>query len=193
MSGKIRAALLIVSLSFPASAKEIDLRNQTDTEGEYNIAFCARPSPAPAPAGLPGHMFVAFSKTVGNNERTFVAIGHTIGAGVKDAAALWSYFKPVNGLLKEEMYTSIQQNCLDVRVNKADFDKAFAKTADPLASLGITTGQDVVLQQYSLGAEDCMTFTVGVAQVIAPRGLVVPARGGTELPMDYIQRLVNAN
>lgn len=147
--------MFLLALGSEAAAKEIDLRNQTDADGEYNIAFCARPSPDKT--GLPGHMFVAYSKVTNTGERTFVAIGHTVGADVGVASAVWSYFgNPVNGLLKEEMYTAIEQKCLDVRVNQADFDKAFALTVSPLTALGISSGQNVVLEQYSLGEEDCM-------------------------------------
>lgn len=185
-------ALLFLAGDFVAAAKEIDLRNQTDADKEYNVAFCARASPGAA--GLPGHMFVAFSSVTNNGQRTFVALGHTVGADVSPAAAMWSYFgAPVNGLLKEEMYTSISQQCLDVRVNKTDFDRAFALTVNPLAALGIATNSGVVLQEYRLGAEDCMTFASGVAAVLKSRGLAVPDRKATELPLDYMQRMIAEN
>lgn len=184
--------MFLLALGSQAVAKEVDLRNQTDADGEYNIAFCARPSPDKS--GLPGHMFVAYSRVTNTGERTFVAIGHTVEAGVGVTPAVWSYFgSPVNGLLKHEMYTAIEQKCLDTRVNQADFDKAFALTVSPLAALGISTGQDVVLEQYSLGEEHCMTFALSVANLLVSRGLVVPDRGAVETPMKYIQRLIDAN
>jgi hypothetical protein len=139
-------------------------------------------------------MFVAFSSVRNDGQRSFVALGHTVGADVSAAAAIWSYFgAPVDGLLKEEMYTSISQQCLDVRVNKSDFDAAFTLTSDPLAAFGITTDSGVVLQEYRLGAEDCMTFASGVAAVLSTRGLIVPDRKATELPLDYLQRMIEKN
>jgi hypothetical protein len=51
-------------------------------------------------------------------DREFLAIGHTVGADVTPAMAIWSYFgSSVSGLLKQELYTSIRQNCLDVQVD----------------------------------------------------------------------------
>ncbi|RWB35801.1 MAG: hypothetical protein EOQ41_03040 [Mesorhizobium sp.] len=190
----LRASIAIVAIVIASSAraKDIDLRNQTDTDREYNVAFCARPSPGST--GLPGHMFVAFSSVTATGERTFVALGHTVGADVSPATAVWSYFgSPVDGLLKQEMYTAIEQQCLSARVNKSDFNRALALTENPLASLGLSAASDTVLQEYRLGAEDCMTFATGVAQVLVSRGLVVPDRGSAETPMDYLKRLIDAN
>ena len=99
----------------------------------------------------------------------------------------------VNGLLKEEMYTSVRQQCLNTRVNKEVFDKAFQRTVSPLAALGITSSQDVVLQQYKLGEQDCMAYASSVADDLKPVGLKVPPRGAAELPMAYIKRLIETN
>ena len=99
----------------------------------------------------------------------------------------------MNGLLKEERYTSIRQNCLDVDVNKADYQRALAYTANPLAQLGIGSPGDIVLQAYKLGNEDCMAFAINVAKALESSGLKVPARRAMELPTDYIQRLSDAN
>jgi hypothetical protein len=42
-------------------------------------------------------------------------------------------------------------------------------------------------------AEDCMTFMIAVANTLSRKGVVVPARRTTELPMDYMRRFVDAN
>lgn len=181
------ATLAIWSAS--ASAEVIDLATMSEAGG-YEISFCARPSPA---TNKPGHAFVAFSKEAGNDNREFLSIGHTVGAGTSAAAATWSYFgSAVPGVLKEEVYTSIRQNCLTTKVNSADYAAAKALTVSPLAKMGIGAGGPVI-EAYKLGANDCMTFLIDVAQTLAPRGLKVPARGATELPMDYIQRFIAAN
>ncbi|TBC12702.1 hypothetical protein [Rhizobium ruizarguesonis] len=191
----MRLLLLLAVLVCPSPllAKSVDLSNMTDNEGhEYNIAFCARPSPGSL--GLPGHMFVSFSEANAAGERTFLAIGHTVGTGVSPAEGAWSYFgAPVAGLLKPEMYSAIGEACLDVKVNKADYDRAYLYTADPLAGLGLTDAGAPVLQAYRLGENDCMTYALNVAGVLKARGLVVPNRGATELPLDYMQRLIASN
>jgi hypothetical protein len=114
MSTKLFSTGCFLASSFltaphPSNARAIDLSNMTDPTGIYNVAFCARPSPDTT--GKPGHAFVAYSHARPNGDRDFVAIGHTIGAGVGPVSASWSYFgSPVLGLLKEEHYMSIKQN-----------------------------------------------------------------------------------
>jgi hypothetical protein len=183
---------LAVTVSLGARAKEIDLSTMSDPAGIFNIAFCARPSPDAT--GKPGHAFVSFSHMPHGGQRDFLAIGHTVSAGVGAGEATWSYFgSPVSGVLQEEKYTSIKQQCLDVQVNKTDYDQARALTTPALQLMGITRPGGTVFQAYKLGAEDCMTFMIKVANVLKPRGLNVPARGATEAPMAYMQRFIMAN
>jgi len=175
-----------------AKAKEVDLRTMSDPTGEYNVAFCSRPSPDTT--GKPGHAFVSYSHVLPGGNREFLAIGHTVGADVTPAKAIWSYFSdPVSGLLKEELYTSIRQRCLDVQVDKSDYDRARARASNALALLGIVPADAIVLEAYKLGAEDCMTFLIDVANSLKSKGLNVPARQAGELPMPYVQRLSDAN
>jgi hypothetical protein len=174
-----------------AWAKELNLRTMSEV-GEYNVAFCARPSPDAT--GKPGHAFVSYSRVVSGDDREFLAIGHTVGADVAPAIAVWSYFgSPVSGLLKEERYTSIRQNCLDVKLNKSDYDQARALASNPLALLGIIPADRIVLEAYKLGADDCMTFVIDVANSLKSKGLHVPPRHTGELPTPYVQRLSDAN
>lgn len=174
------------------AAKELDLRTMSDQTGEYNVAFCARPSPDAT--GKPGHAFVSYSHVLPGGDREFLSIGHTVAAGVTPPSAIWSYFgSSVSGLLKEELYTSIRQNCLDVQVNKVDYDRARALASSPLSLLGIVPADGIVLEAYKLGADDCMTFLIDVANSLRSKGLKVPARHTGELPMPYVQRLSDAN
>jgi hypothetical protein len=180
---------VLASWSASASAKVIDLATMSEPGG-YEISFCARTSPD---TDKPGHAFVAFSKKADNNKREFLSIGHTVGAGTSTASASWSYFgSAVPGVLKEEIYTSIRQNCLTAKVNSSDYASAKALTTSPLAKMGIGANGPVI-EAYKLGANDCMTFLSAVAQTLVPRGLKVPVRGATELPMDYIERFIAAN
>jgi hypothetical protein len=187
----ILAIIALFSVS-DISAKEIDLSNRTDASGSYNVAFCARDSPTPD--GKPGHAFVAFSHQFPDGSRDFLSIGLTVGADVSPAKAIWSYFgAPVQGLLKEEQYTAISQNCLDVTVNKEDFNAAKQFSTDPLSKLGLTFTSGSVLESYKLGSGDCMGFLIQVANSLKHAGLVVPSRGAVELPQQYVQRLIQAN
>lgn len=94
-----------------SSAKAIDLRNATEASGEYEISFCARPSPDTVKR-LPGHAFVAFSFKPREGGRTFLAIGHTVQAGVSPVDAAWSYFGgAVPGYLAEEKYSAAMTTC----------------------------------------------------------------------------------
>jgi hypothetical protein len=123
-----------------------------------------------------------------------MAIGHTVAAGTSATSAIWSYFgTPVQGLLKEELYTSIKQDCLDLRVNQEDFRQARSLAEDPLQKIGLTAREGTVFESYKLGEQDCMTFLIAVARTLESTGLKVPARGRTELPMQYIVRFISAN
>ncbi|MFQ8433812.1 hypothetical protein [Amaricoccus sp. W119] len=135
----IRAAAVLSSMALVAAsalslsgaglgAAELDLSNRSDPKAVYSVAFCARQSPDST--GKPGHAFVALSCKPHGGERDFLAIGHTIAAPTGAVEATWSYFgEPVPGLLKEELYTSVQQNCFDVTVNKEDYEFARRLTA----------------------------------------------------------------
>lgn len=186
------ASLSLVGQSVAIGAT-IDLRTLSDATGEYEIGFCVRPSPNTA-KNLPGHAFVTFSFSPSNKQRTFVSIGHTVQPGTSPVSAGWSYFgESVSGYLAEETYTSAMQACLVAKVDKADYEKGLALTKNPLASMGITSPSSPVLQAYKLGTEDCVGFMIGVANVLKSKGLKVPVRGATELPMQYMQRLVSSN
>jgi hypothetical protein len=180
-------------VSTPACAKEIERSTRTDPAGIFQIGFCARPSPDTLKK-WPGHAFVSFSHVKPTGQRDFVAIGHTVTAGVTAAQGIWSAVgAPVSGVLKEENYTSAMQNCLVVKVDKEDYDRAFELTRSPLQKMGLVSTGGPVLEAYKLRADDCMTFMIAVANTLSRKGIIVPARGATELPMDYMRRLVGAN
>lgn len=183
------SALLL--LPKPLEAKVIDLSTRSDPSGSYEVAFCARPSPQ---GSVPGHMFVAFSHKPPEGGRDFLAIGHTVNAGVGAGSAAWSYFgAPVPGHLGEERYTSVRQSCLDVVVNKEDYEAARANIQDPLSTLGVTGKPGLIFEYYKLGEDDCITFVLSVAQSLKRAGLIVPARSPADLPMKYAEKLIGAN
>jgi len=172
-------------------AKEIDLSNMSDPSGIFEIALCARPSPDTT-LSLPGHAFVSFAHIKQNGDIKLTSIGHTTDASA--ISALNSYFgDPVSGYLGEEKYTSSMQRCLQIKVNKADYDRAFDLTASPLQQLGLAGDNDLVLRSYALSENDCLTFMIEVADVLKPLGLNVPARGSTELPLKYMERVISNN
>lgn len=184
--------IIVATVSSGAQAVQVDLSTMSDPSGTYNVAFCGRASPGSS--GLPGHAFVSYSHQLPGGDRDFLSIGLTVGPGVGAGSAGWSYFgNPVSGLLKQEQYTAISQNCLDVKVNKIDFDTARAYAQDPLAAMGLTPNPGTVFEAYKLGANDCMTFLILVAKSLQHLGLVVPDRGTGELPVPYVTRLISLN
>lgn len=190
---KCVVGIVAALVSTPATAKEIDLSTRTDPTGTFQIGFCARPSPDTLKR-WPGHAFVSFSHQNPTGERYFIAIGHTVAAGVTAAGAIWSVVgAPVSGVLKEENYTSAMQNCLVVKVDKADYDNALKLTQSPLRRLGLVSTDSSTIEAYKLRAHDCMTFMIEIANTLNRKGIVVPVRGSTELPMEYMQRLIGAN
>lgn len=185
---------LSIICSTPGFAKIIDLRNASDIAGDYELGFCARPSPDTFKS-LPGHAFVSYSHVPTKGQRKFLSIGHTVPSGTSPASATWSYFgKPVEGYLKEEIYTSSMEQCLRVKVNKGDYDTAYGLTINPLQSMGISVPKDMpVFQSYKLGGNDCMEFLIKVANTLKAKGLKVPERAATEFPIPYIVRFINSN
>jgi hypothetical protein len=188
------ASILAISMILicQASAKVVDLSTKSDSTGDYDIAFCARPSPDTT--GKPGHAFVAFSHRAADGTRDFFAIGHTVGVSTSPVSATWSYWgAPIPGRLKEERYTAIKQSCLDAKVDRKDYDNGIALTEDPLVKLGLSRPGNTVFESYKLGADDCMTFMISVANSLKAKGLKVPKRGSVELPMEYMRRFIDSN
>lgn len=173
-----------------------DLRNSTDADGgDREISICARPSPDTA-KNLPGHVFVAYSLRQKSGARLYLAVGHTTFA--PPARTLITYFgaAPVSGHLQEELYTSSKEECLVLKVNEADFNRAYQLSRPFLPPGNFTPDPrnwSPVLLAYTLGENDCMGFATGVARSFESRGLTVPQRGSTELPLQYVRRMIQAN
>lgn len=89
-----------------------DLRNQTEPTGEYEVGFCARPSPDTV-KNLPGHAFASFSHQLPNGKRTVIAIGHTTSAPASKAILTFLKWIPsVSGHLSEETYGRFERDAL---------------------------------------------------------------------------------
>lgn len=187
-------ALLLVAEVNAAPHRHLDVRKQTDADATIReISLCARPSPD-APKNIPGHMFVAFSVLPPSGRRAYLAIGHTTSAPPKDAIlSYFSLFPAVTGTVSEELYTSASEECLVLRVDKADFDSAYAKASARYPMLPRTTsGWAPILLSYRLGDADCMGFAIDVARVYS-NSIRVPQRTPTETPLAYVRRLIEAN
>jgi hypothetical protein len=181
-------------VAIAAPYKSVDARKQTDADGNLrSLSFCARTSPDTA-TGIPGHAFVGFGVVSQNGERLYSAVGHTT---FDPAGALLSYsklFSPAAGALVEEKYTSVQENCLVVLVNKAAYDQAYDMTKDYLSGQAPSfSGNIKTLLAYRLGAEDCVTFVTRTLKTLEPLGIKVPVRKSTELPLVYIRRVIESN
>lgn len=184
------ASLFCLQHFSPAQAaphKEIDLRTMSDPSGDHGISLCARPSPT---GSVPGHAFVVYSVKPPGKDRKILSLGFTTSSG--PAKAVLSYkgwLATTDGYLGEERYTSINEECLVVHVDKAVFDQAWS-LAHPLASIPALADLRL-MAAYTLSSNDCMTFMTNVATSL--KGVKVPARGATELPLAYVRRLIDAN
>lgn len=179
--------LLGSSSVLAAPHKELDLRTMSDPSGDYDISLCARPSPG---GNVPGHAFVVYSVKPPGKDRKVLSLGFTTSSG--PAKAVLSYkgwLTAADGYLGEERYTSINEKCLVVHVDKAVFDKAWA-LSHPLASIPALADLRLTAA-YTLSENDCMTFMSKVATSL--KGVNVPARGATELPLAYVRRLIDSN
>lgn len=191
--GLQRAALVgIIGLLIPIKSlagphKEIDLRTMSDATGEYDISLCARPSPS---GPVPGHAFVIYSHKPPGKDRKILSLGFTTSSGPAQAALSYKgWLTKADGYLGEERYTSLNEQCLVAHVDKSVFDQAWG-LAHPLATIpGLAdlrwTGA------YTLAQNDCLTFMSKVADSL--KGVKVPERGATELPLAYLRRLIDSN
>ncbi len=194
---KFGSAIVILSSlccsAISATASERNLRTQSDGWGETEISFCSRPSPNTF--GFPGHAFVGFSEKPAGNPRVYRAVGHTITPSAGLAPTVFTYFggASIAGQQAEERYTHLKQTCLTVLVDRSIYQKALAAAKPTLSSLGIPDNVAASLERYSLNENDCIDFTIKVAQQVKSAGLSVPSRKPTDTPTAYIVKLINAN
>ena len=190
--------VVFASAAMPAAAaphKVVDLRAQSDADGGIReLSFCARPTPD-EPLNLPGHMFVGYSLRMPGEPRAYVALGHTTSVPVVEAILSYSrVFPSVPGSISDERYTATLERCLVVRVNKSDFERAYAyATARAGQFTPDPDNWPPISVSYRLGSSDCMNFAIDVAKIFATKGLKVPVRGATELPLRYVRRLIDEN
>ena len=187
---------LASSAAWAAPHKVLDLKVQSDPDGyDREVSICARPSPG---TEVPGHMFVAFGAGKGEGTRTYLAVGHTTSVPAKSTILTYTrLLGPVSGYIAEEKYTSTREQCLVLKVNLKDYDLALSIAQPNLAAIlpgaNPPDAEHPVVLGYSLGQNDCMNLATGVARLFASRGVKVPDRGATELPMTYIRRLIDSN
>jgi hypothetical protein len=182
----------LCSLCTVASAahKTLDLRNASDASGEYSVSLCARASPDTV-ARLPGHAFVAYSVLPPGGQRSYVAVGFTTQSAVKGLLSYSALLARPAGYLGEETYSALSERCLVIQVNKPDFERAISvaqpfHAVPPLSSIRYQA-------TYSLGSNDCMTFMQSVGELFTAKGFKVPVRKATELPLEYMRRMIDAN
>jgi hypothetical protein len=189
--------LFIGLIYLPAIAgphQVVDLRNQSDADGlEREISLCARPSPVPPSiAGLPGHAFVAFAQSNGDNW-SYDAIGHTTSTLAPMTILTYTGLIPsVPGYLGNENYTSTKEECLVFQVNKQAYDVALSYVKSPLDQLlAPDAPRPPILLAYSLAGDDCITYATQVINSILPPDKPLPARGALELPETYVRRVID--
>lgn len=174
--------------------KVIDLRNKSDTDGlTREVSLCARPSPPPAPAALPGHMFLGFGQSNPDMTWSYSAVGHTTSAPLANTLLTYTGLVPsVPGYLGGEKYTATKEQCLVFQVNKQPYETALSYVKSPLDQLlSPWQPRPPVLLAYSLGSDDCIGFSVQVINSLLPAGKTLPPRGPLELPLDYVRRIID--
>lgn len=179
--------MMIPLEGFAGPHKEIDLRTMSDATGDYDISLCARPSPT---VDVPGHAFVVYSHKPPSKDRKILAVGFTTSSGPAKAALSYKgWLTKADGYLGEERYTSVNEQCLLAHVDKKVFEQAWS-LAHPFVSIpGLSdlrwTGA------YTLAQNDCITFMSSVAGSL--KGVKLPERGVTELPLAYLRRVIDSN
>lgn len=105
----------LVGTLMAASARETDLRTQSDGRGATEISFCSRPSPDAF--GFPGHAFVGFSEEPRDQARAFRAVSHTVAASAGLAPIEFTYFGGASVARRpgEERYTHMSRLALRFR------------------------------------------------------------------------------
>lgn len=184
-------AAFVVAAEPSALADEKDLRTRTDAAGVTEISFCARPSPNAF--GFPGHAFVAFNDQAPGGG--FRSVGQTVAPGAGVGATIFTYFSggSVAGQQAEERYSHLKQNCLTLQVDREIYQRALAAARPTLSALGIPDAVAASAERYTLSGNDCMDFIGRVAQPLKAVGLVLPPRGPTDAPLDYIRKMSVAN
>ena len=177
---------LISAECFATGLGELNLRIRSETE-DYRILFCARTSPDVG--GLPGHAFVSFTKKENDSQLYLLSIGHSPNSASLQAALGIE----VGGMLVEENYSAISQECFTVLVNVEQFEKGLSRTKSVLTRLGLQQAnkQPIVFMAWQLAVKDCVTFVQSVAKSI---GLKTPPRSGLDnFPIRYIRKLAEKN
>lgn len=172
---------------FAGPHKEIDLSTISDPSGEFAVSLCARSSPSTT---VPGHAFVVYSQKPHGGDRKVLSVGFTTTSGPAKAALSYKgWLTKVDGYLGEEKYTSVNEACLVVKVDKKVFEAAW-NLAHPLAIIPALADLRFTAA-YTLGEHDCMTFMSDVAASL--KGVTVPTRMALELPLPYIRRMIESN
>ncbi|BBB64250.1 hypothetical protein UNDKW_5977 (plasmid) [Undibacterium sp. KW1] len=169
--------------------KELDLREQSDADGEYTVSPCARPSPGAS--SLPGHAFVMYSYRSLAGDRRILSLGFMTNSAVKGVLSYIALLATPVGYPGEEHYTAAKEECLVLMVNKADFMTAMA-IAKPFYNIP-TLEKLTYSGIYSLTQNDCITFMFNVANRFASQGVVIPKRDTRDLPLVYLRKLIDAN
>lgn len=188
----VAAAHMAVVTSGPH--RTLDLRVHSEPDGaDYSLSVCTRPSPGSTK--LPGHAFVGYSRLPRLGGREYLAVGHTSNAGLGAIILTYLGIKPaVDGSIQDEIYTSTQEQCLVLLVNRADHQTALEAARDVVSgTLPSFTPTRHTILRYTLGSQDCVGFVLRVLEPFRSAGKVrVPSRAATELPLPYLRRIIDA-
>jgi hypothetical protein len=83
--------------------------------------------------------------------------------------------------------------CLELVINKREFDAAVNLARTPLKRLGTAKTEPTSVMVYSVGQEDASEFITEMVVRFSDRGLYVPRRRSGEPPLAFVRRLIDAN
>jgi hypothetical protein len=186
------ALLLLVAVS--VQAHTLDFRKQPDPDGRYSMAICARPSPDSV-AGIPPHAFVVWRQVTNQVEHMSIAVGYAPNDALKPLIGSSTSLRSDENHSSQELYGrgSSVEPCLELVVNKREFDAAATQARAPLRRMGATHAESAAALVYSLGQEDASEFVTEMAARFSSRGLYVPRRRLGEPPLAFVRRLIDAN
>ena len=156
------------------------------------LSFCARPSPDSGLA-IPSHAFVSWSQVPAAGKRGYKAVGTVSGLQPKALVGFSRSITPVPMELTQGDYVSLVERCLNLLVSKTDYQRALKLGQSSLAQIASTIPSQSVSAVYSLPPEDCLTMFVEVMKLFGNKGIALPPRRPSEMPLAYMRRLVEQN
>ncbi len=178
-------AILICScqnITTNASAKNVESNTLSSNAApqDYYFGVFAEKWDASASAFV-GHAFIGIGKgtplTCDINGNETEIWGFYPQKKIDGAKSYW--FGPVDGKIASDIFTKIDRQFF-IRIDFGDYLKIQLKV------------EEWKKKQYQLTRNDCVSFLIDVCNTL-PKRIVVPKRETTDLPDDYVKKIINQN